>query len=1497
MKRVLPDPEPGFLKALQGSRPLYRHQAEAILRVRQGKNVVIATGTGSGKTEAFLYPILLHLYESYRAGTLGPGVRALILYPMNALAYDQRDRLGAMAARLKEEGAGFSFTFGQYTGYTPEDEEDRQRHGRERARDRLPGELIFRKEMRENPPHILITNYSMLEYLLLRPKDSPLFSITSPDSWSFLVLDEVHTYRGARAIEMAMLLRRLQEYLKENGKEGTFRCLATSATLAQGPEDAPKAASFAQELFAEPFGQDDILLPSLRELKTQGSRLFTDDDYDRVQALLEGKELPDGPFHPQPAERAGALLLEDRRTAELRRWLREGPKEVKELAKRLFPEKELPEGLRALSRLVLLLTSAQDPEGKVPLLSPRYHFFLRSLEGALLSYHPEKRILLKSADEETGAYFEIALCRECGQHYLLAQKDFREGKVEVPIRDPASDDYGITYLRPLDEGEAPPSEEEVLELCVMCKEAWLPGKTGPHHGCSHKKTIRVVREPSPKDEERSDQMVRCSVCGYSGPDPVSEIIHGGDGPGVVIATTLHQKLPQDRKKILAFADGRQEAAYFAYYLDETYEDLRNRNLIYQVAKDHRHLVSQGLTLVEMAGRLEHWLKDRGFFKETAGELEPKDRAWTMLYREFLTHHRRLSLEGAGLVRWVIRWPKHQEIPSILGEPPWSLAEGEAIALMASLLDTLRPGEVDLRVPKGVRVDRDQLSPSAAARDVTTSAKPGKYAVSWAGEKTYRMRYLVKFLKEARGLSDGEAKKEARRLLETLWEHWDRMDQEVYSDEEKLFLQGKSGKKLNPWWYRLTVLAEEDLLYRCRVCGRLHPYPFPKVCSRGPCPGTLEAIPASTLGENHYRLLYQAEGFPPHLRVEEHTAQLSPQEARNYQKRFRDGHIHFLSSSTTFELGVDLGDLDVVFLRNMPPEAFNYQQRVGRTGRRPGKPGLAITYSRRSPHDLYHFQDPKNMVQGATRPPLFRLENEKIVGRHGVAFVMGHFFSRYPERFQNVKALLGGHMGKETLTEALWEFIQREKEELTRGLQSLVPPSLHQALGLTDGAWKERMLDPNSRLVEAVDEAVKDWLLLDRIREEAGREGEYKRADWASRRQRTMEEEDVLSFLSRKAVIPKYGFPVDVVALEPTYGHERTVELQRDLALAIAEYAPGSKVIANKKEWESYAVKRVPEREWEQKWYRHCPRHGVYQEWREGEKDPGLLPCGDSLVPKKYVVPRFGFLTGPEGPEEPKGKPLRIYTTRPYFVGHLADPDEQKLPSELQGLFRMNRVSPGRMVVISEGKRGQGFYICKECGASFTALPKTFEHDTPWKKRCRGEFTQPVSLAHEFVTDVLRLVFLPPVPPGEDPQWFSYSLTYALLEGAAEVLEVPSTDIHGTVTFSSEETDDGGPRAIVLYDAVPGGAGLVAQLENLKILRETLEMAWKRVSGGCGCAYDSSCYGCLRSYRNQFAHHRLKRGPVKDYLEGILGEWRGSLFRHEGAGGSHPGSPFIPPSGV
>jgi len=195
-----------------------------------------------------------------------------------------------------------------------------------------------------------------------------------------------------------------------------------------------------------------------------------------------------------------------------------------------------------------------------------------------------------------------------------------------------------------------------------------------------------------------------------------------------------------------------------------------------------------------------------------------------------------------------------------------------------------------------------------------------------------------------------------------------------------------------------------------------------------------------------------------------------------------------------------------------------------------------------------------------------------------------------------------------------------------------------------------------------------------------------------------------------------------------------------------------------------------------------------------------------------------------------------------------------------------------MVVVCEGRRGQGFYICNRCGAGFQNMKQFAKgHKTPYGQDCsaRPDTLRAVMLGHELLTDVLKLQFQLPSPTTE-LTWLAFALAYALVEGAAEILDVPATDLSATVAYAHNSTL---PPPIVLFDNVPGGAGLVARLQNKNALKRCLEAAQERVSGKCGCREEDSCYGCLRNYRNQFAHQHLKRGLALHYLESVLTKWQ------------------------
>ena len=1313
--------------------PLYAHQERAVRATHiEGQNIVVATGTASGKTESFLYPILFELYRQHLAEELEePGVRAMILYPMNALANDQRERLGKICEALREAASKFEPTFGQYIGQTPENAKDSWRNAAARAEERLPGELVFRDEMRHAPPHILLTNYSMLEYLLIRPDDSPLFDDGRGARWQFIVLDEAHQYRGARGMEMGMLIRRLKQRLRDGGRQDPFRCIATSATISSGErgEDKQVVAKFAEELFGEPFSAPGIV----------------------------------------------------------------------------FGESQL--------------TAADGPPR-------RYHAFLRALEGAFLVHRDgaDAVVLNRKSKSENGSTvepLEIALCRECGQHYYVGRE--RDGKLKEAVRDPSQSDFGVDYYLPVEDRDG-----------FLCRRCGTLSESTPTCDCGA--GIRVKKCESHPDH--ADQLKQCETCGYQRGgigDPVQEIVHGSDGPNAVIATALHEVLPEDRRKVLAFADSRQEAAFFAWYAEDSYEKLRDRNLMLRAIKAGE-VDAEGLSIDDLRNRLLKQWEEAGLFSRADTREQRDRRVLTSILREALTDETRLSLHGVGLVKWFVGIPDDLSLPEAMRQPPWNFTDDDARRLIGYLLDELRPRRA-MNLPEGAGTPAwSDVSPWP--QRAFGIGPPGKRrnVSQWGAPQSAVVRHFLRRLLADSGLSNDHKLSASTQLMEEVW----RTLRSHSSDH--ILAPGKDNGtfRLDPRWLRIK-LADPHGIWECDTCATLSTHNIRGVCPRNRCPGTLSRANQERFEENHYRILYESADLPPALSAEEHTAQIDSDEARQRQDEFKNGGIHLLSSSTTFEIGVDLGDLEAVFLRNVPPESFNYTQRVGRAGRRE-TPGLALTYCRRNPHDLYHYEDPVNrVVNGTVHPPRLRMTNEKIIMRHMVATALSAFFRQNPARFNNVQNFVGSWSSPRAVSD-LRAYCEGDGE-LKDSLCRVVPENMYGRVGLDDDAWIHNIAGPQSRFASVEAEVCMDYSDMEALRKQYFEEGKDRDLGRIGRRMRTIADERTLNFLSRKAVIPKYGFPVDVVELDTRSrdGNPTGVALQRDLSQAIAEYAPGGKVVANKLEWESCGVKAVAGKAWPVRHYQYDDARNFTQ-WNEDN------PSGSSYG-RKYLVPEFGFVTPLfKQPTEPHGRAQRLYTTRPFFHGFGKDAHP-----ETKTIFgvQVTKAMPGTLVILCEGRNKEGFHICRSCGAHMTA-PQA-EHRSPSDSECKGTLGR-FSLGHELVTDVMRLQF-----PRLYGEWDAYSVAYAVLLGAAVTLDVPDTDLNVTITGG----DNPGESSIVLYDNVPGGAGLVAQLEREEVFGQVLDNARERVEGNCGC--DSSCYGCLRSYRNQFAHPHLDRNRVLEVL--------------------------------
>ena len=1557
--------QPGIMRldseALPIERPLYRHQERAVLHVvDQGRNAVVATGTGSGKTEAFLLPILHYLLREQAGGTLGSsGVRALLLYPMNALANDQLKRLRRVLAAVPE------ITFGRYTGETQEtrrraEEQFRQRFPNEEP---LPNELLSREEMRQAPPHILLTNYAMLEYLLMRPADTPFFDGEGGQHWRFLVLDEAHIYRGATGIEIGMLLRRLKDRVAP-GQRGRLRCLATSATLGRGPADFPAAAAFAQALFDEPFEYDsesperrDVIpsetVPTSELAPTWGAVPAA--AYDRLRAELENPQallrvaskyaLP-----PAVIARAGvaaegleaesgavlhALFAGEIHLRRLRQRLQEGPALLTELASAVFPDELAPD--EALAKLVSLAVRARTDEDSAPLLPARYHLFVRALEGAfvcLRSHNGAPMVYLERQHhcpgcEEIGQHgrvFELAACVRCGQAYLVGEA---ESDPDVPELErligsagsPASrrrllyamlsddsaarDEDEETASEDTAAGEAVEEDERHL-LCTACG-ALLPGATsicGCQDAPDRLRTVILKRVPDGRTS-----LPACGACG--GRAGAGEIVYrfqpGQDAPVSVLATALYQavpdtdeavSLPGHGRKLLSFADSRQDAAFFAPYLERTYEQILRRRLILLTLRSDRYAREGECRLEDITGLLLRKAEEAGIFSQRDSRVARRNRVNTWLMQEFLTWDRRIGLEGLGLLQFRLVQPERWAAPPALLSPPWSLTSEQAWTLIALLLNSARQqGAVSF--PDGVAPEDEAFAPRQRAlflREEGADRAVGILAWAPGGHASNRrLDFLERLLAVTQPtMAPRERREVALQSLRGLWRYLT-LPSSGWTEHLPSQPLGRSGIAFQVSHAFWEVVPTTDIAvgwWRCDRCQNLTPLSLYGNCPTYRCAGRLAPFTSDqpALDEHHYRQLYE-QMDPIALRAEEHTAQWSGAQAAEIQEQFINGAINVLSCSTTFELGVDVGDLQAVLMRNVPPSTANYVQRAGRAGRRTDTTAFVLTYAQRRSHDFTHFRDPVALVAGRITPPVVVMANEPIIRRHMHAVLLAAFLRAEKDQKDLVYPNVGAFFDAEPSGERRFAaYAAHRPPEVEEALERIVPPEVRPMLTPASWRWIDELYrEPDDGLMQRVTASVSaDLEEFARMRDDAKNAEDGRAMDRYSATIRTLRDQELLGFLASQGVLPKYGFPVDVVGLRTEHVADQTarkLDLTRDLRLAIGEYAPGSQVVAGKKIWTSGGLHRLPGKEWPRYQYEVCRSCGRFH--RQATDDLSLCEgCGEPLLGGAWgehgtlVTPKFGFVARPEEPRTSgEARPQRGYASRVYF-SHIDAPDEGDAGAlaDVPGLpagalpLRTRYSRYGKLAVVNSGPQRRGYRVCEWCGYGETAppalrtrgsgRPRERSHRQPRSGRtCSGPLMT-CHLGHEFLTDILELRWAGAgAAERRQAQW--RSVLYALLEGAARVLDIERGDLDGCLYPYRA----GASPALVLFDDVPGGAGHCRLIGSRLV--EVLRGALDQVSS-CRCGIDTSCYACLRNYDNQPFHEELSRGVAADFLRRALG---------------------------
>mgnify|MGYP002521513879 FL=1 len=603
--------------------------------------------------------------------------------------------------------------------------------------------------------------------------------------------------------------------------------------------------------------------------------------------------------------------------------------------------------------------------------------------------------------------------------------------------------------------------------------------------------------------------------------------------------------------------------------------------------------------------------------------------------------------------------------------------------------------------------------------------------------------------------------------------------------------------------------------------------------------------------------------------------------------FKDRKIDVLSCSTTFEMGVDVGDLQTVFMRNMPPSPSNYAQRAGRAGRSKASVAFALTFCNRANHDFHFFDDPIEMIRGDVIPPQLKVDNLKICIRHLYSCAFSYFFRSYPQFFSNAKQFFEGRNGGVSGYGALKEFLTNdsfERRALQNYLRQSVPLSLQGEFEIEHFGWVRWLFDrpreecPNldlaKRRYESEIASLKKGL--------ASGDGIGFRG-----RIRNLEQEPILSFLSRNDILPKYGFPVDTVELDASvrsvdYASLSNLNLTRDLSMAITEYAPGCQVVANGKLITSRYIQQAPGKDWRLYDYVLCQKchtlnvcvHLPQEEW-DNHPLKKCKQCGKELKQnsiKTFLVPEFGFVADKDVRRPTLVKPEKTHRMEVAFCSDKESEDETVYPIG-QTEVKVSYVGDdGDMVLLNS----TDFFVCPKCGYAIEApgnvsayketLTEQHGHRNKNGYPCDGEILQRFSLGYRFKTDILRIRIKEPLLTPETMAEEAYSILQALILASERILGIGAGEIGGCLQYYY----DGGPNfSYILFDKTPGGAGHVKVLNSQMMIQKLLAQAYRLAKGCHGCDEDSSCYGCLRTYENQSHHDEIKRSYVIRYFERVF----------------------------